>query len=165
MVFDMTAKHEPTEKTRAKVKALASVGTTRNEIAANLGVDYKTLMKHYSEQLMGTASSASAMVAQQLLKKASTGDSAAAMFWLKEQTKRSDNKVHIDNAEDPLEFLKEVWKNNDLDLDVRLSAARSALPYVHGKVAEKGKKETKADEAKQATNSGKFATLSAQLKS
>ena len=158
----MAARHEPTEKTRTKVKALASVGTTRNEIAANLGIDYKTLMKHYSEQLMGTAASASAMVAQQLLKKASTGDSAAAMFWLKEQTKRSDNKVHIDNAEDPLEFLKEVWKNNDLDIDVRLSAARSALPYIHGKIGEKGKKEAQADSAKQATTSGKFATFSKQ---
>lgn len=165
MGFDMAARHEPTEKTRAKVKALASVGTTRNEIAANLGIDYKTLMKHYSEQLTGTASSASAMVAQQLLKKASTGDSAAAMFWLKEQAKRNDNKVHIDNAEDPLEFLKEVWKNNDLDLDVRLSAARSALPYIHGKVAEKGKKETKADEARKATQGGKFGTLGSQLRS
>ena len=159
----MAARHEPTEKTRAKVKALASVGTTRNEIAANLGVDYKTLMKHYSEQLMGTAASASAMVAQQILKKASTGDSAAAMFWLKEQAKRSDNKVHIDNAEDPLEFLKEVWKNNDLDLDVRLSAARSALQYVHVKVAEKGKKESQVDDAKAAaTGGGKYATRSAR---
>ena len=158
----MAARHEPTEKTRTKVKALASVGTTRNEIAANLGIDYKTLMKYYSEQLMGTAASATAMVAQQVLKKASTGDSAAAMFWLKEQTKRSDNKVHIDNAEDPLEFLKEVWKNNDLDIDVRLSAARSALPYIHGKIGEKGKKEAQADSAKQATTSGKFATFSKQ---
>ena len=79
----MTKKHEPTSETRAKVNALASVGTTRNEIAANLGVDYKTLMKHYSEQLMGTAASASAMVAQQLLKKASTGGSAADHIYFK----------------------------------------------------------------------------------
>lgn len=44
-------------------------------------------------------------------------------------------------------------------------AAQAALPYVHGKVAEKGKKETKEDAAKAATKSGKFGTLNNQLPS
>lgn len=67
--------------------------------------------------------------------------------------------------DDPLEFLKSVYTDQVEDMALRVRAAQAALPYIHGKVAEKGKKETKADEAKQATNSGKFATLSAQLKS
>lgn len=65
---------------------------------------------------------------------------------------------------DPLNYIRSVWQDEGEDPRIRLDAAKAALPYVHGKVAEKGKKETKADEAKQATSSGKFATLSAQLK-
>ncbi|ENZ0641113.1 terminase small subunit, partial [Acinetobacter baumannii] len=38
-------------------------------------------------------------------------------------------------------------------------------PYKHGKVAEKGKKETKQDKAKEATKTGKYATLDNQLPS
>ena len=73
--------------------------------------------------------------------------------------------VHVKQLADPLEFLESVYSDPVEDMVLRVNAAKAALPYVHGKVAEKGKKETKADEAKQATNSGKFATLSAQLKS
>ena len=68
-------------------------------------------------------------------------------------------------TDDPLEFLINVMKNGGNEMMLRVNAARSALPYVHGKVAEKGKKETKADEAKKATQGGKFGTLGSQLRS
>lgn len=48
---------------------------------------------------------------------------------------------------------------------LRVRAAQAALPYVHGKVAEKGKKETKAEAARDGAKSGKFATLDNQLMS
>lgn len=44
-----------------------------------------------------------------------------------------------------------------------MNAAKAALPYEHGKAAEKGKKETKADEAKDLAATSKYATLGAQL--
>lgn len=68
-------------------------------------------------------------------------------------------------TDDPLEFLINVMKNGGNEMMLRVNAARAALPYVHGKVAEKGKKETKADEAKKATQGGKFGTLGSQLRS
>lgn len=78
-------------------------------------------------------------------------------------------KVDILNAEktqDPLDFLVAVFSNPDVDNKLRVEAAKAALPYKHGKVAEKGKKEFKADEAKKAaTGGGRFGTLSSQLKS
>lgn len=67
--------------------------------------------------------------------------------------------------QDPLEFLESVYTDPVEDMALRVRAAQAALPYIHGKIAEKGKKETKADEAKQATTSGKYASLSAQLRS
>lgn len=64
---------------------------------------------------------------------------------------------------DPLKFLEEIWTDPVEDMKMRMDAAKAALPYFHGKVAEKGKKETKADEAKKATQGGKFGTLGAQM--
>ena len=64
---------------------------------------------------------------------------------------------------DPLKFLEEIWTDPVEDMKLRMDAAKAALPYFHGKVAEKGKKETKEDAAKAATKSGKFGTLNNQL--
>ena len=67
--------------------------------------------------------------------------------------------------DDPLEYLKSVWTDESEDPKLRLDAAKAAMPYIHGKVADKGKKETKADEAKKATQQGKFGSLSSHLQS
>ena len=72
--------------------------------------------------------------------------------------------AHAKQLTDPLEFLESVYSDPVEDMALRVNAAKAALPYVHGKVAEKGKKETKGDAAKAATSTGKFATLSAQLR-
>lgn len=65
--------------------------------------------------------------------------------------------------EDPLEYLKKVWTNELEDPDLRLKAAQAAMPYVHGKVGTKGKKESQKDEARDiAGGAGKFATRAAR---
>ena len=52
------------------------------------------------------------------------------------------------------------------DEELRVACAKAALPYVHGKVADKGKKQTKAEEAQAAAKGGgKFGTLGSQLRS
>ena len=76
------------------------------------------------------------------------------------------DEIAIGSHEDPLEYLKSVWMDKRQDEELRVACAKAALPYVHGKVAEKGKKETKADEAKAAAKGGgKFGTLGSQLRS
>ena len=81
-------------------------------------------------------------------------------------THEDDNPLDDEDyaKDDPLQFLIDVMNKSD-DMFLRFNAAKAALPYVHGKVAEKGKKETKADEAKKATQGGKFGTLGSQLRS
>ena len=77
-------------------------------------------------------------------------------------------RIDVANAgakPDPLEFLISIFSDPVEDIKLRLDAAKAALPYIHGKVAEKGKKETKEDAAKAATKSGKFGTLNNQLPS
>lgn len=69
-------------------------------------------------------------------------------------------------GDDPLDFLIKVMNFNGNKLPLRMQAAIAALPYKHGKVAEKGKKKTKEDAAKNTANGGgKFGTLGSQLKS
>lgn len=81
-------------------------------------------------------------------------------------SEENDNPLDDENyaKDDPLQFLLDVMNKSD-DMFMRVNAAKAALPYVHGKVADKGKKETKAEEAKKAAQSGKFGTLNNQLPS
>ena len=76
------------------------------------------------------------------------------------------DEIAIGSHEDPLEYLKSVWMDKEQDEELRVACAKAALPYVHGKVADKGKKQTKAEEAKAAAKGGgKFGTLNSQLPS
>ncbi|HBI2401777.1 terminase small subunit [Acinetobacter baumannii] len=68
-------------------------------------------------------------------------------------------------GDDPLEFLTKVMNFNGNKLNIRMQAAMALMPYKHGKVAEKGKKQTKAETAREGSKSGKFATLDNQLPS
>lgn len=76
------------------------------------------------------------------------------------------DEIAIGSIEDPLEYLKSVWMDKGQDEELRVACAKAALPYVHGKVADKGKKETKTEEARNAAKGGgKFGTLGSQLRS
>lgn len=71
--------------------------------------------------------------------------------------------IAVGSIDDPLEYLKTIWTDRDEDPDLRLKAAQAAMPYVHGKVGTKGKKESQKDEARDiAGGAGKFATRAAR---
>lgn len=73
------------------------------------------------------------------------------------------DEIAIGSKDDPLEYLKSVWTDEREEQELRLAAARAALPYIHGKVSEKGKKETRADEARNiAQGASKYATRAAR---
>lgn len=57
--------------------------------------------------------------------------------------------IGLPKTEDSLEFLEAVVANPNIPLGRRLEAAKTLLPFQHAKIGEKGKKETKADGAKQ----------------
>lgn len=69
--------------------------------------------------------------------------------------------VHVKrNVVDPREALIDLL--NDPDPKVVLTAASTLMPYYYAKVEASGKKETAKSQAKQATSTGRFATLSNQ---
>ena len=75
--------HKPTDITRAEVEALASFGTPQDQIGDYLGIDKKTLAKHYRKELDHAMLRANMEVVKSLYKKATGGDTAAAIYWTK----------------------------------------------------------------------------------
>lgn len=65
------------------VKAYVACGTPQDDIAEILGIDPKTLRKHYAREIrLGTAE-ANANVAGKLYQSAMDGNVVAQIFWLK----------------------------------------------------------------------------------
>lgn len=83
-------KHRPTDKTRKLVFDYTSVGIPQADISKILQIDLKTLRKHYREELDEALIKANAAVGGYLLKKASTGDTSAIIWWEKTRAKKSE---------------------------------------------------------------------------
>jgi len=82
------AAHQPTDASRRQVEAMAGYGVPEWDIAKVLGIDPKTLRKHYPAELELGHVKANARVAESLFKKAIAADLTApavnaAIFWLK----------------------------------------------------------------------------------
>lgn len=78
-----TIPHKPTVKNKNFVKKQALVGTPQETIADILGIDSKTLRKHYREQLDHSLAQANGEVGGKLYNKAMKGDTAAIIWWEK----------------------------------------------------------------------------------
>jgi len=75
--------HEPTDASRKLVQLHATIGTQQHVIADILGIDAKTLRKHYREELDQSMAQANAQIGGALFNKAKGGDTAAMIFWMK----------------------------------------------------------------------------------
>jgi hypothetical protein len=75
---------EPTDEQRRTVKAMSGFGVPQPDIAVHLGIDPKTLRKHFREELDRGSIEATTKVAQSLFNMATQGNNvAAAIFWMK----------------------------------------------------------------------------------
>lgn len=76
--------YQPTEEQRRMVKVMSGFGIPQTDIASQVGIDTKTLRKHFREELDRGMTEANMRVAQSLFSMATTGGSvAAAIFWMK----------------------------------------------------------------------------------
>ena len=78
--------HRPDDRCRRQVEALAAYGVPEFDIARVVGIDPKTLRKHYRDELDLGATKATAKVAEFLFRKATTEGPqcvTAAIFWMK----------------------------------------------------------------------------------
>lgn len=150
-----------TEKMKKFARAIVD-GATNKEAAISAGYAEKTA----SQQGSKLRNDSEIIVYIEKLKAEKEGRSLTSEKPKVKTISTHEDDNPLDNEDyakdDPLQFLIDVMNKSD-DMFLRFNAAKAALPYVHGKVAEKGKKESRADEAKDiAQSGGKFATRSAR---
>ena len=75
--------HQPDPAQRKQVQTLAAYGIPEADISKVVGIDPKTLRKHYRDELDLGETKANAQVAGFLFKAASNGNVTAQIFWLK----------------------------------------------------------------------------------
>jgi phage terminase small subunit len=63
----------------------------------------------------------------------------------------------------PMELMESVMNNPEVPFSIRFESGKLLLPYYHARIGEKGKKESKKEEAHTAGR-GKFAAKSAPLR-
>jgi hypothetical protein len=89
--------HLPDPTSRRQVEAMAAYGVPEADIATVIGIDPKTLRKHYRQELNTGGIKANSKVAESLYKKA-LGDGAqsvtAAIFWLKTRAQWKETVVN-----------------------------------------------------------------------
>ena len=149
-----------TEKMKKFARAIVD-GATNKEAAISAGYEEKTA----SQQGSKLRNNSEIIVYIEKLKAEKEGRTLTS-----EKPKvKTENSGEYDNPlsdddyakDDPLQFLIDVMNKSD-DMFMRVNAAKAALPYVHGKVADKGKKQTREEEAKKGASTGKYATRGAR---
>jgi hypothetical protein len=97
--------HNPDPISRRQVEAMAAYGVPEKDIACVIGIDPKTLRKHYRRELDTGAIKANSKIAESLYRKA-LGDGAqsvtAAIFWLKTRAQWKETVVSEVNVEGTL---------------------------------------------------------------
>jgi hypothetical protein len=86
----MPSLHEPNDNTKKQVETSAGLGLPHEQIAALVGIDDKTLRKHYRTELDIGKAKASASIARSLYNKALGGDTTAMIWWTKAQMRWSE---------------------------------------------------------------------------
>jgi hypothetical protein len=92
--------HIPTEETRKLVRSLSAVGIRYVDIASKLDITDDTLVKHYKKDLEDGRIDANASIGQTLFQQAKSGNTSAAIFWLKTRAQwKETNALEISGAE------------------------------------------------------------------
>jgi hypothetical protein len=116
--------HRPDAFHRRQVEAMAGYGVPEADISRVVGIDPKTLRKHYREELDTGHIKATAKVAESLFRKA-TGDGSqsvtAAIFWLKTRGGWRETPQSHEVA------MRDVSKLTDEELDRIIAGHLAAL--------------------------------------
>ena len=78
-----TTPHVPDNNTRSRVESMCAIGIPQEDIAKVIGIDPKTLRKHYRSELDTAMIKADSAIGGALYKKAINGDTSALIFWAK----------------------------------------------------------------------------------
>ena len=87
--------HRPDPSQRRQVEALAAYGIPEADISGVVGIDPKTLRKHYRDELNLGETKANAQVAGFLFNAARNGNVTAQIFWLKTRAKWRETPLEL----------------------------------------------------------------------
>jgi hypothetical protein len=87
--------HKPDPASRRQVEAMAAYGIPEIDIARVVGVDPKTLRKHYRDELDMGEIKANAQVAGFLFNAARSGNVTAQIFWLKTRARWRETATEL----------------------------------------------------------------------
>jgi len=90
--------HKPDPLQRRQVEAMAAYGIPEPDISRVVGVDAKTLRKHYREELDLGTTKANAQVAGFLFNSAKNGNVTAQIFWLKTRARWRETPVELQHS-------------------------------------------------------------------
>jgi hypothetical protein len=111
---------------RRQVEAMAAYGIPEPDISRVVGIDPKTLRKHYRDELdLGTAK-ANAQVAGLLFNSAKNGNVSAQIFWLKTRARWRETPLELQHSGSI--GRKELSEYSDADLLAIISAHVPATP-------------------------------------
>ena len=119
--------HVPDPAVRRQVETLAAYGIPATDISRVVGIDPKTLRKHYREELDLGETKANAQVAGFLFNAAKNGNVTAQIFWLKTRAKWRDAAVEIRHS--GAIGRKSVSEMTDEELMARIDALNSDLGF------------------------------------
>lgn len=124
---------KPTAEQSKTVQAMVAYGVPLEEVAKVIGIDRKTLSKHFKFEIETAAIMANAKVAESLYKKAIAPDLVgpsvtAAIFWLKTKAGWKETTTHEHTGKDgaPIPFSN----LSDEDLDARIATLLAASTSV-----------------------------------
>lgn len=110
--------HIPTKITQSEVERLAGLGLPYKMISDFIGIDDKTLSKHYKLELGRGRAKAGAEMAQCLADKCRGGDTTALIFYAKTQLGWKETTV---------QETKSVSELSDDELDAKIAEKLAAL--------------------------------------
>lgn len=94
------SKHKPTDENRKVARTLAAVGVPHEDIALKLDISADTLVKYYKPELDAGRIDANASIAQTLFQQAKSGNTTAAIFWLKTRARwKETDRLEVTGAD------------------------------------------------------------------
>lgn len=96
-------RHKPTDEQREQVKTLSGLGVPQEDICTMIGITEPTLRKHYRTEIDLGFAQANAKIAGSLFKQATSGNTAAAIFWLKARCGWREKHEIVGKDDGPIE--------------------------------------------------------------
>lgn len=96
--------HKPTPEQREMVRAMSGYGVPQEDICHIIDVSMPTLHKHYRRDLDVGMAKANAKIGESLYKQATSGNTAAAIFWLKARAGWRETQNHEHSGKIAMNF-------------------------------------------------------------